>query len=613
MSRNGSGTYSLPAGNPVTTGTTISSTWANNTLNDMASALTTSIAYDGQTVPVANLPMGGNIHTNVGNAAARTNYASAGDVQDGTLTYLTGVSGTDTITAIGPISMTAYATGQVLHFVAAGNVVNAGSFVIGKTYVILTVGTTDFTLIGASANTVGLAFTATGVGTGSGTATGGNISTTVTLNVNSIGAKAITKINGAPLAIGDIPSGAAVAVAYDGTKFQLQSSVGVTSFSAGATGLTPSTATNGAVTLAGVLGKLNGGTGALTATITQVSRVSNVSTITTSGTHGFVVGDYVTVAAVTNTGFNGNFTVTGTPSSSSFTYAQTAADVNPAVLDTGTVTDLSYVNLATNVTGILYPNFGGTGTTTLPKGNLVVGNTTSAVTTVAPASNGQSVIVTAGASTNAGSFVIGASYTITLVGTTSFTSIGASANTVGVSFVATGVGSGTGTATLNTFSTGSSIASATTVASTSGTAIAFTNIPSWAKKITIIFFEVSVSGSSQMIVQIGNGTYENTGYQNGIGGVTSAAVVSPYGGSDGFPITATGQTGGSNVSGTMTLNLISTSTYIATVNSKMTSSATFCSGAAYKTSSSGVIDRLQITTSGGSQTFDNGSINIFYE
>jgi hypothetical protein len=49
MSRNGTGTYNLPAGNPVVTGTTISSTWANNTLADMATALSGSIAADGQT------------------------------------------------------------------------------------------------------------------------------------------------------------------------------------------------------------------------------------------------------------------------------------------------------------------------------------------------------------------------------------------------------------------------------------------------------------------------------------------------------------------------------------------------------------------------------------
>jgi hypothetical protein len=58
MSRNGAGTYTLAAGNPVVTGTTISSTWANNTLSDIATALTQSLAKDGQTVPTANIPMG---------------------------------------------------------------------------------------------------------------------------------------------------------------------------------------------------------------------------------------------------------------------------------------------------------------------------------------------------------------------------------------------------------------------------------------------------------------------------------------------------------------------------------------------------------------------------
>ena len=59
MSRNGSGTYSLPAGNPVVTGTTITSTWANNTLNDIATALTGSLAADGQTTATGALQMGG--------------------------------------------------------------------------------------------------------------------------------------------------------------------------------------------------------------------------------------------------------------------------------------------------------------------------------------------------------------------------------------------------------------------------------------------------------------------------------------------------------------------------------------------------------------------------
>jgi hypothetical protein len=64
MSRNGSGTYSLPAGNPVVTGTTISSTWSNTTLADIANALTGSLASDGQTTASGNLNIGTNRITN---------------------------------------------------------------------------------------------------------------------------------------------------------------------------------------------------------------------------------------------------------------------------------------------------------------------------------------------------------------------------------------------------------------------------------------------------------------------------------------------------------------------------------------------------------------------
>jgi hypothetical protein len=65
MSRNGSGTYSLPAGNPVVSQTVISSTWANNTMNDIASALTGSVASDGQTPMTGPLNMNSNKVTNL--------------------------------------------------------------------------------------------------------------------------------------------------------------------------------------------------------------------------------------------------------------------------------------------------------------------------------------------------------------------------------------------------------------------------------------------------------------------------------------------------------------------------------------------------------------------
>ena len=60
MARNGSGTYTLPAGNPVVTGTTISSTVHNNTMSDIADELTNSVDKDGQTVITGSLDFNGN-------------------------------------------------------------------------------------------------------------------------------------------------------------------------------------------------------------------------------------------------------------------------------------------------------------------------------------------------------------------------------------------------------------------------------------------------------------------------------------------------------------------------------------------------------------------------
>jgi hypothetical protein len=169
MARNGSGTYSLYSpGNPAVTGTVISSTTHNNTLNDIATALTQSIASTGVTTPTANLPMGTYRHTGVGNATAQACYASVTDVQNGSLVTLSSVSGADTITATAPLTVAAYAAGQRFQFVSAG--ANTGA---------------------------------------------------VTLNVSSLGAKAITKLGATALAAGDIPNAALVEVVYDGTQFQI--------------------------------------------------------------------------------------------------------------------------------------------------------------------------------------------------------------------------------------------------------------------------------------------------------------------------------------------------------------------------------------------------------
>ena len=88
MSRNGSGTYTLPAGNPVVTGTTISSTWANNTLTDISTALTGSLASDGQTTATGNLKMGNNRVTGLADGIAATDAATVNQIPSGALFLL---------------------------------------------------------------------------------------------------------------------------------------------------------------------------------------------------------------------------------------------------------------------------------------------------------------------------------------------------------------------------------------------------------------------------------------------------------------------------------------------------------------------------------------------
>jgi hypothetical protein len=70
--------------------------------------------------------------------------------------------------------------------VAGGTTVASTALVAGTVYVISFVGTTDFTAVGASANSVGIAFTATGTAAGTGTASTGGIVTGVDAEFNQL-------------------------------------------------------------------------------------------------------------------------------------------------------------------------------------------------------------------------------------------------------------------------------------------------------------------------------------------------------------------------------------------------------------------------------------------
>jgi len=132
MSRNGSGTYTLPAGNPVITGTTIASTWANNTLSDIATALTDSVAADGQTAMTGNLNLNSNKIVNLATPTLSTDavtkaYADALVGGAGSFTTLTS-SGATTFTAGTASTSTTTGTAVITGGLGVSGRINAANF-----------------------------------------------------------------------------------------------------------------------------------------------------------------------------------------------------------------------------------------------------------------------------------------------------------------------------------------------------------------------------------------------------------------------------------------------------------------------------------------------------
>jgi len=111
MSRNGSGTYTLPAGNPVVTGTTISSTWANNTLADIAATLTDSVAADGQTAMTGDLQMGSNRITGLADGIASSDAATVSQVNAVVTGYQTEITAVGILKGAGAGSISAATAG----------------------------------------------------------------------------------------------------------------------------------------------------------------------------------------------------------------------------------------------------------------------------------------------------------------------------------------------------------------------------------------------------------------------------------------------------------------------------------------------------------------------
>jgi hypothetical protein len=156
------------------------------------------------------------------------------------------------------------------------------------------------------------------------------------------------------------------------------------------------------------------------------------------------------------------------------------------------------------------------------------------------------------------------------------------------------------------------ITSGTAQASTSGTSIDFTGIPSWVKRITVMFQQVSTNGSSVVLLQVGAGSIQTTGYLGSGVSVGGTNVVTGANYTTGFGL------GGNNastvlISGSVVLTQTTTNVWNCSFSLGRSDLGYAVIGGGSTGTLSGTLDRIRITTVNGTDTFDAGSINIQYE
>ena len=140
------------------------------------------------------------------------------------------------------------------------------------------------------------------------------------------------------------------------------------------------------------------------------------------------------------------------------------------------------------------------------------------------------------------------------------------------------------------------------------TSVDFNSIPSWAKRITVTFDNVSTSGTSTVQIQIGSGSYSTSGYTAGAAYLAGAAQNSASATSGFVSYTVPAA---STQSGSIVLTLLSSNIW--TCMGILVSGTELNYFAGVSPSLSGALDRVRITTVNGTDTFDAGTVNIMYE
>jgi hypothetical protein len=149
-----------------------------------------------------------------------------------------------------------------------------------------------------------------------------------------------------------------------------------------------------------------------------------------------------------------------------------------------------------------------------------------------------------------------------------------------------------------------------TAVTASGTAVNFTSIPSWVKRITVMFSGVSTNGTSNCLMQLGTSTgFVTTGYAStSINGTAAVAISTSTAGQQ----IVAGSIAACLYNGHIVFTNVSSNTWAGSGVLLSTGTASYTISASNIALSS-TLDRLRITTVNGTDTFDAGSINILYE
>jgi hypothetical protein len=363
--------------------------------------------------------------------------------------------------------------------------------------------------------------------------------------------------------------------------------------------------------------------GSATFTGAVVMSSASVSSGLTGNVTGNVTGNLLSVTNTITSGsfISGNTYVIATLGTTDFTLIGASANTvgvefTATGVGTGTGTATTVTGRATSLSTVLPVTKGGTGNSSVTPNAVFIGGTTStsAITAIKPSTLGNVLTSTAGSTVTAGSFVVGVEYSILTLGSSDFTLIGASSNTVGVVFTATGVGVGSGTAQITTWQSGAlyPLTSGTVVPYTSFTTTGshdFTGIPSWVKRVTVMFSGISLSGSDDLLVQIGDsGGIEDTGYISSGAATGGGTSFTPVSSTSGF-ILFNNTGAGCSFNVAYVLTNFSGNVWIGSFSGAETT-RTIAGGGA-KTLSN-VLTQIRVTRT-GTNTFDAGSINILYE